>query len=604
MARASWTPTRTRHANPERKSVDNNGSDTTRSVRAESATDDAMPSSRRSSRRQGPAQPVSLATTPLRDVHENANHNNTTHSAVRQVDHTSELSVMPALPSVEAYPAAAPMQGGYPVPMQGQVLATPIIGSDVVIASDHGGTACDALPGGCGCGDSVCGGSCGFEPVCGVGTPIVGVVEPGCGAGGLFGTGLLTGGGCGVGSACDGGCDALGGNGCCSMCGELASPQAWRPCVTLCVPQDGWVSFEYLAWWQDGMSLPPLVTTSTDPGVARNQAGVLGAGPTRVLFGGNDVLDDAFDGGRLRFGVWLDRCHTWGIGAEYFQLGSETDSFSATSSGNPILARPFVNILNGGVEDSELVAFPGVISGNVGVRATSQLVGGGFSIRRLQSCNEGCSGGLFCGCAEHVCSRSELLVGYRYLELEEGVTITENLVATDGSNGRFDLFDSYETRNQFNGFDLGWMYRRTRGFWTLDSTIRLGIGNTRQRVRINGQTTITDPATTPTVQTLPGGLLAQRSNIGTYERDEFTVVPEWSLGLGYQLTDHLRATLGYNFIYWSNVVRPGQHISRDLNPNLLPPEADPLTGGLRPQFAFDSTDYWVQGISVGGEFRW
>ena len=179
------------------------------------------------------------------------------------------------------------------------------------------------------------------------------------------------------------------------------------------------------------------------------------------------------------------------------------------------------------------------------------------------------------------------------------------MVSTDTLNpGSFDILDRFETRNQFNGFDIGWMYRRTHGFWTYDCLVRMAIGNTRQTVTINGQTTINDPTSTPAVQTLPGGLLTQTSNIGLFRQNEFTVVPEFNANIGYQLTDHLRMMLGYTFIYWSNVVRPGEHISRDLNPNLLPPPADPLTGAQRPAFAFDTTDYWAQGISFGGEYRW
>ena len=62
--------------------------------------------------------------------------------------------------------------------------------------------------------------------------------------------------------------------------------------------------------------------------------------------------------------------------------------------------------------------------------------------------------------------------------------------------------------------------------------------------------------------------------------------------------------VGYTGIYWSNVVRPGHHISRDVNPNLIPPVQQPVTGAKRPAFAFDTTDYWIQGISLGGEYRW
>lgn len=481
---------------------------------------------------------------------------------IRRVEHIS-VGVPSPPPEVEAGTASIvshPIQGrtvSSPVhhaPLDGQVALAPVYDSN-----------CDSLPGGvCGCGS--------------------------CDSGGCDSLG------CG-GGTCGGGSD-------CSCCGELCSPEAWRPCVTLCLPQDGWVSFEYLGWWQDGMNLPPLVSTSSDPNVARAQAGVLGNPTTNILFGNRDALDDRFDGGRLRFGVWLDRCHTWGLGAELFQIGSESETFVNTSTGNPILARPFFNTLTG-LEDSELVAFPNVVSGTVGVQATSELEGAGLHIRYLRCCDEGCSSWLFCGCAEHYCSRTEAMFGWRHLDLTESVQITEELVSTDTANpGSFDILDRFDTRNQFDGVDVGWMYRRTRGFWTFDSLLRLAIGNTRQTVTINGQTTINDPSNTPVVQTLPGGLLTQTSNIGTYKQDEFTVVPEFNANVGYQLTDHFRATLGYTFIYWSNVVRPGEHISRDLNPNLLPPPADPLVGAQRPGFEFDTTDYWVQGISFGGEYRW
>lgn len=70
------------------------------------------------------------------------------------------------------------------------------------------------------------------------------------------------------------------------------------------------------------------------------------------------------------------------------------------------------------------------------------------------------------------------------------------------------------------------------------------------------------------------------------------------------MTRRLRATAGYSLIYMGNVVRPGDQVDLDVNPNLLPPENVPFSGPLRPQFNFVETDYWVQGLSFGGEFRW
>ena len=413
-------------------------------------------------------------------------------------------------------------------------------------------------------------------------------------------------GGCDCGdSLCDGGCDGIPCDSCgSSCCGELCSTEAWRPCITLCLPQDGWLTYEYLNWYQDELELPALVTTSLDSSVSRSQAGVLTSPMTSVLFGNEGLLGQSIDGGRLRFGVWLDRCHTWGIGAEFFGMSTQTEEFSASSDGLPILARPFFNTLTG-LEDAELVAYPDVVSGSLGVQVESSLEGAGFQVRQLRRTEEGCRKWWFCGYPEHFCCRSELLYGYRFLQLSEGVSIQESLVSQDPSNpGTFDITDRFRTRNQFNGVDLGWAVKTTRGNWVMDGSIRLAVGNTRQSVSISGVSVISDPSSIPTQQTHDAGFLALDSNSGQYTQNEFAVVPEFAINLGYQVTDHLRFMIGYTGIYWSNVVRPGQHISRDINPNQLPPVSTPIVGTNRPGFAFDTTDYWIQGISLGGEYRW
>ena len=480
-------------------------------------------------------------------------------SRVRVVQGSSDQT-LPA-PEEGSTSIIEPPPGELIAPMPGQPIEpAPLDGQIVFESAPAGGAiACDALPAG---------------PNCGCEAP-----------------------------SCDGECDSFAAPSSCGdpTCGELCSDNAWRPCMTLCLPQDGWAKFEFLGWWQSGMELPPLVTTSRDPDVAREDAGVLGHPTTDTLFGGDEVLTDNFEGGRLSFGFWFDKQHTWGIGAEYFDLDEQTHSFRATSSGAPILARPLFNTETG-ENDSSLVAYPGVISGTVAAQATSDLVGWGIHFKRLRHAEEGCSSWLFCGCPDHYCARTERLIGYRYVELEESLSVREDSVGIEPT-GTFDILDRFETRNQFNGFDIGWSYKQTRGYWTLNSRLRLGVGNTHQTVTIDGRTEIDDP-NDPPAQSYTGGQLAQTSNIGTYEQDEFTVIPQVDATLGYQLTDHLKVTLGYTFIYWSNVVRPGEHVSLDLNPNLLPPQADPLTGVQRPGFDFDTTDYWVQGINVGGEYRW
>lgn len=402
------------------------------------------------------------------------------------------------------------------------------------------------------------------------------------------------------GAGCDSmGCDSMGscGPNCgCSLCGELSGGRAWRPAVTLSLPQDGFVSFEALHLWTDGMNVPALVTQSLPGAISgRSEAGVL-PGAT-VLYGGGDILDDSRAGGRLRFGFWLDRCHTVGLAAEYLELERDSEGFSASSTGDPILARPFYNVTTG-MNDSELVAFNDgstALTGNVSVQSYTELVGGSVHVRFLRDCDEGCRQWLFCGCRDHYCTRSEFRIGYRFMELNEGVSIHEDLLSTGINPGTFDINDAFDTENRFNGLDLGWSRRIVRGYWTVESLIRLAVGNTNQIVRVNGSTSINDgPAQS-------GGLLAL-TNQGTFEQDEFGVLPEFNLTLGYQLTDHLKASVGYTGIYWSNVVRPGEHIPTAVNPDFLPPAVSGTDA--YPGFAFNTTDYWAHGITYGLEYRW
>lgn len=419
--------------------------------------------------------------------------------------------------------------------------------------------------------------------------------------GGMIDEGYVTDGGC---SSCDGGgcssCDsggsyAIGGG----MCNSCSAPNQF--CI--CFPSHGWVHAEYLNWYQDGMSVPSLVTTSNPSTTARANAGVLGLPTTSTLFGGpgNDILDDSRDGFRIRFGWWLASLPMWGVEGEYVGLGDETESFFRQSNGTPIIARPFFNALTGR-EDSELVAFPSVVGGSMAVDATSRFDGAAVRFRRQLCCSTGCGFSALCCETVPTSSRLDGTIGYRFWELKESLQMQERLTSQVANDpGSFVITDRFDTRNLFNGAELGVLWQGRRGWWSLDMLMRLGIGNVNQTVTISGSTATTVNGTT-TNHT--GGLLAQRTNIGTFEQNRFTMVPELGATLGYQMTRRLRATAGYSLIYMGNVVRPGDQVDLDVNPNLLPPENVPFSGPLRPQFNFVETDYWVQGLSFGGEFRW
>lgn len=352
-----------------------------------------------------------------------------------------------------------------------------------------------------------------------------------------------------------------------------------------------YVRGEALLWWVKGYSVPPLVTTSNP-----SDNGILGAPSTQVLFGNSELANTMRTGGRFTAGYWLDGCGNKAIEIGGFFLGTQANNFQVTSNQNPVIARPFFN-LNSGQQFSELVAFPGISTGSVVIHAPSNLWG-------LQS-NLVCRA--CCGCNYQF----NWLAGFRYLNLNESLTITENVIGTANAPAPFTLangtgIDSFATENQFFGGQVGADFRyRLGNRWTLDLRGQLALGDTHQLIRINGSQTIVGP--TGGITTGVGNLLALPSNIGSYSRDRFSVVPQLGLNIGYQVNNHLRVFAGYNVLYWSQVVRPGDQIDTTIDVTQVPNSN--LTGVLptgqnRPRVPFKETDLWVQGITLGMEFTY
>jgi hypothetical protein len=94
-----------------------------------------------------------------------------------------------------------------------------------------------------------------------------------------------------------------------------------------------------------------------------------------------------------------------------------------------------------------------------------------------------------------------------------------------------------------------------------------------------------------------GGLLVLPSNSGRFSSDRLGFASEVGLTLGYQLTDHVQLTVGYSFLYLTDVLRPGGQIDLAVNPSQLLPGT--LAGVRRPIFTPHSTDVWAQGINFG-----
>src|SRR5262249_46513396 len=99
---------------------------------------------------------------------------------------------------------------------------------------------------------------------------------------------------------------------------------------------------------------------------------------------------------------------------------------------------------------------------------------------------------------------------------------------------------------------------------------------------------------------------AQQTNSGRFTRDEFTVIPEMQLKVGYGLTPSLRTYVSYSLLYWSSVARPGDQVDRVVNPlqNVLLGGTGTLAPPARPAVPFNLSDLWAQGVSLGVEWAW
>jgi hypothetical protein len=329
-------------------------------------------------------------------------------------------------------------------------------------------------------------------------------------------------------------------------------------------------------WWTKGSSLPPLVTTSPG-GTPAIDAGVLGQPGTTVLFGDEQGGQEMQIGGRATFGLWLDPEHHVTAAGRFYGLGGDETRFADASDGDPILALPFFNALLG-IEDAQLVAFPGVAEGSIQASYEQFNFMGAESFIEIMM-------------ERDRCRRTGLIMGYHFLRLDDrlqmDVFIDDDPTATVGTT--FDIFDRFATQNEFHGGMIGLRSVRSRGCVSLDSLLKVSFGNMREQVTIAGETLI-DGVLVP-----GGGFFARDTNIGEFEQNRFAFIPELTMNLKYHINPCLNFHIGYNLIWISHAVTAGEQIDRNINPAL------PI-GPQVPVFQFNDENYWVQGLNFGVNF--
>jgi len=369
-----------------------------------------------------------------------------------------------------------------------------------------------------------------------------------------------------------------------------------------------YVEVDYLSMWTKGNYLPPLVTTSPI-GTPQAQAGRLPvSATTEILFGDQRVDDGQRNGGRINVGYWLIDGEFLGIEGQYFTLEQATTQFGALSQfssdpGAQILARPFMNVdplLPTPTEDAAIVAFPngfvspigpGTLDGFVTVRTTSGLQSAGALLRRLVWIDFTMQ------------RRVDLLMGYRFLRIDDSVTINDQstfIPDGGGDNVTFASQDQFSARNLFNGGEIGLKAQGHHGRLSVELIAKCAFGNNQQLTYINGYNSTTVGADPPVDGT--GGLLAQPTNMGNHERNVFAILPEANANLKWDVTCNIRATLGYTFLYINRVQRSGNAIDLDVNPTQF--DGGTLVGTAAPAFVGTDDTWWAHGVTGGIEYRW
>ncbi len=373
-----------------------------------------------------------------------------------------------------------------------------------------------------------------------------------------------------------------------------------------------WVSADYLLWFIRSGPLPvALLTANNDLTTiaAQNQTG------TQVLFGSgssNGLNFGALSGGRFTVGGWVDSGRSLGFEASGFVLQNSTISYSASSDGinPPIVGVPFSATIPFGPND---IGIPAPLTGanpsgaNFALGETTLNNGTNPASYQVSAKSQfyGVEANALIGLAQGDFAYWQLLVGFRNLDLVESIGLQANL--TDPlTGGTATLNDGFSTRNTFAGAQLGTRLGCALGRFAVEGAVKLALGNTAETLNISGTTNISNNAFGVPTGSYAGGIFAQPSNIGSTRRNVFTAVPEFQLQGSYAINDFISCNLGFNFLYATGWMRPGDQISRnvDITQNVLFGGTPGMNSNpLNPLAPLKTSDFWATGFSFGFEVR-
>ena len=350
-----------------------------------------------------------------------------------------------------------------------------------------------------------------------------------------------------------------------------------------------WVAADVGIWWLEGYQTPALLTTSP-AGTPTAVAGVLGQPTTATLLGEKRMGGGDRFGGRVRAGWWLDPCRNWGAEIEYMGIASDGGDSVFRSGGSPFLARPFFNTdpaVN--APDAQILAMNGLASGTLTTDTSGRVFSLAPTLRKNLCCSQACCGG------QQYSHNRDLLFGYRYFRLEESFRSLETLSPTGPlwvPGTTHELFDSFETVNEFHGVEFGLDGLNQHGRWLWGWMAKVAVGQTTSRWTVDGHTRLTVPGVSQDV--LPGGFYTTSADIGRFEDRRFAVMPQLRAVVGRTFAKDCDFRVSYDFLFLSSVVRPGDIFDDNIDGRDLAGGAP--AGPDSPNPARNS-GVWLQGLS-------
>lgn len=341
---------------------------------------------------------------------------------------------------------------------------------------------------------------------------------------------------------------------------------------------------EAMSWWFQGSPTPvPIVSN-----------GVLGTPGSSVLLGGGSVDTNPNPGLRVSL-VYVPRQNI-GIDGNYLYVRERSATNGVSSSGQPASADifvPFYNV-NTASEDINNLSHAGAYAGNASTELINSMQGAEINVNWPLALGEPWDVRLF--------------GGVRWLRLKE-----KYVVNTSSPNIKFpfDVWttnDTFDAQNNFWGGQLGARGAWRRDNWLVSGAAQVALGGMVQKVNVNGELVTNDFNNYGDTQTFAGGYFALPTNSGTRSRTVFAAVPELKLNIGYFFTPTATISIGYDLVYMSSVVRPGEQIDRSINPTQsVAYTSDPLArlqGSAQPAFNYNTSSFWAQAVSIGVHIRY